>query len=307
MGNTLPTEIKQELEDFILLKSQSGDGFSRRSLAVSLGISPSTLSSLLSDKYTGNINNMMSLITNYLQRERDKRTSPKRELPFIHTNAAKNIFNIARQCHLDGEIGVITGDAGLGKTMALKEYAKKYTDTILVEADLGYSAKILFKELLREVNIEMVAHLHDMFDAFVTKIKGTGRLIIIDEAEHLPYRALELVRRINDKSEVGILLVGMPVLRNNLTGYKQQYRQLYSRIGAFYQLDKLTEGDTKRLVDIMFPGNNGIYKDFYTETKGNARMLSKLINHIDRVLKYNKNKKIDKKLISRLSKLLISY
>lgn len=307
MANVLDPHTKKELEEFITLKSQTDNGFNQRSMANALGIAQSTLSALRSDTYTGNIIKMKNKIVNYLQREKDKTDSPKREMPFIRTRAAENIFNIARQCHLDGEIGVVTGDAGFGKTVALKEYAKKYSDTILVEADLGYSARILFRELLREVNIELFAHLHDMFDAFVNKVRGTGKLIIVDEAEHLPYKALELVRRINDKAHVGVLLVGMPILLNNLMGKKQQYRQLYSRVSAYYQLDKLDEADTKKLVDQMFPNNNGIHKDFYAETKGNARTLSKLIGHVDRVIKHNRKRSIDKNLISKLSKLLISY
>lgn len=56
-----------------------------------------------------------------------------------------------------------------------------------------------------------------MFSDIVDKLKSSGRLIIIDEAEHLPYKSLELVRRIYDKANVGILLVGMPATIKLLT------------------------------------------------------------------------------------------
>ena len=55
----------------------------------------------------------------------------------------------------------------------------------------------------------------------IDKLKSSGRLIIVDEAEHLPYTSLELLRRIYDKAEVGILLVGMPRLMKNLKGDKK--------------------------------------------------------------------------------------
>ena len=46
----------------------------------------------------------------------------------------------------------------------------------------------------------------------VNKLNNSGRLLIIDEAENLPYRALEITRRIHDKTAVGVLLVGRNIL-----------------------------------------------------------------------------------------------
>ena len=51
-----------------------------------------------------------------------------------------------------------------------------------------------------------------MVSGIVKKLKGSGRMIIIDEAEHLPYKALELLRRVHDKAGMGVLLVGLPRL-----------------------------------------------------------------------------------------------
>ena len=74
-------------------------------------------------------------------------------------------------------------------------------------------------------------------------------MIIIDEAEHLPYKALELLRRIHDKAGVGVLLVGLPRLIHKIMEGRGEYQQLYSRIEVYTLLHKLHPSDTKRIVE----------------------------------------------------------
>lgn len=304
MPNVLNLQLKKELVDFID-QAKLHEAFSLANIATSVGLSQTTLSMLVNDKYTGRIDKCETKIRNFLQREKEKRQIVRHNIPFVTTTTAKRVFEVARLCHLEGEIGVISGDAGNGKTLAIKEYAKKYSDVIVIEADLGYSAKILFRDLLKAVDMEVNGYLHDMFEVFVTKVKDSGKLIIIDEAEHLPYRALELVRRINDKGHVGILLVGMNQLINNLRGRKQQYRQLYSRVGISYKVGKLSPEDTKEIIHSVFPSSNGLYKTFHEKSDGNARTLSKLIARVDRVAKINHQKEITEKVITKAAELLM--
>ena len=114
---------------------------SRNTLATAAGISPAALSQFLQGKYQGNNENIATAIQTVLDREYEK-TIKKRIVPVhIDTTVFLQIHEIARMCHLDGEIGVCYGDAGLGKTMAARRYAQMYRDVILVEADLGYTPR----------------------------------------------------------------------------------------------------------------------------------------------------------------------
>jgi hypothetical protein len=213
------------------------------------------------------------------------------------------VFEVARLCHLDGEIGICYGEAGVGKTRALLEYAEKNDDVILVEADLGYTAKVLFQELHRKLGLSGSGPINDLKDAVIAKLKKSGRLIIVDEAEHLPYRALELLRRLNDKAGVGILLVGMPRLINNLRGKKGEYAQLYSRVGVACKLDGLKPHDTEELVRSLIPGG-AHYKAYHEASQGNARVLCKLLLRSLRVAEINKLN-ITAELIHERARMLI--
>jgi DNA transposition AAA+ family ATPase len=57
-------------------------------------------------------------------------------------------IEVIRLAHLDGEINVLYGAAGLGKTMILREYASRHRDALLIEADPGYTARVVLEELV---------------------------------------------------------------------------------------------------------------------------------------------------------------
>jgi len=269
------------------INSLKEKGYSQTAIANAIGISPTALSQWLSGKYNGNVRKLEEDLNNFFEREEEKNRNPRRQVEFIETINAKKVYDTARFCHIDAEIGVIYGDAGTGKTTAVKEYIKKHKDAVLIEADLGFSTRIVFKKLHEELKLDGQGHIHDLFEAVVEKLKGSGRLIIIDEAEHLPYRALEMVRRINDFAEVGILLVGMPRLINNLRGERSNYAQLYSRIGMAVRLEALQQDDTEEIVKSMLPSSNGIWKEFHRYSKGNTRVLVKMILRAKRLAQIN--------------------
>ncbi len=276
------SDLRQDLK--ILMEER---GLSQTVVARALGLSVATLSQWLSATYKGNVSKVDGDVKGFLQRQKERLKSRKKEIDFVMTTTASRLFEVARICHLDGEIGVAYGEAGIGKTMASKEYAAKNSDVILIEADLGYTARALFTDLHRRVGLDGSGTVHDMFNDVVLKLSGSGRLIVIDEAEHLPYRALELLRRIYDKAGVGILLVGMPRLVFNLRGKKGEYAQLYSRVGIAANLQRLQAQDAEAIVRSVIPESNGLWKEFLKESGGNSRRMTMLIVRSIRLAEVN--------------------
>lgn len=158
---------------------------------------------------------------------------------------------------------------------------------ILIEADLGYSPKVLFSELHKKLGFDGTGTVHEMFLNIVEKLKYSGRLIIIDEAEHLPYKSLELVRRIYDKANIGILLLGMKRLISNLKGKNGQYAQLYSRVGIVTELTKLTSNDEEAIIHSLVPKFKLPIEVVSGVSKGNTRILTKLLVRAIRVAQIN--------------------
>ncbi len=278
---------------------------SLNAISKAVGISTSAISQWLAGKYAGDSAKVAEAGSQFLQRQRERKQRPKRTIRFAITSAVRKYWEAAKLCHLDGEIGIVSGDAGLGKTEAASEYARRNSDVILIEVDLGYTAKVLFKELHRKLGMNGIGDISDLKDDVIKKLRNSGRLIIVDEAEHLPYRALELLRRLNDKAGVGLLLTGMPRLINNLRGKKGEFAQLYSRVGVHVRLLPLTQHDADEIVKSLLPdASASVCKAYYEASTGNTRVLAKLLMRSLRVAEIN-SAKITPELVHETVKMLI--
>lgn len=296
--------VLQQLNEFMELK-----GWTQAQVARSSGVSGGAVSQYRSGTYPGNIGTVELKLTQMIQREREKEKTRRLTPDFLLTEVAKDGLEVIQIAHLDGELNVIYGDAGLGKTMMVRQYAKMHASAILIEADPGYTARVILDELASKLGLDIKGNMHDISDAIVKNITNTGRVILVDEAENLPYRALEVLRRIHDKSGIGIVLVGMPRLITNLKGKRGEYKQLYSRAGYKLEIgDSLPEGDIHQIACHILPeleGRPELLNALYTESKGNARRLFKYLRGISRSSDIEK-KPITVKTIKAFTKMIIN-
>ena len=290
--------LQDRLKDLLKDKKRS-----ITAVAKAVGFSTATIHLWLNGKYEGNIQKIEDAITRYLEIEelRDGKVT----LDFVKTSVVDDVYDIARTCHVENEIGVCYGEAGLGKTFAVKRYAIENSGVVLIEADLGYTPKVLFSELHKKLGFDGCGTIHGMFLDVVDKLKSTGRLIIVDEAEHLPYKSLELLRRVYDKANVGILLVGMPRLIMNLKGEKRQYAQLFSRVGISTKINPLTDEDQKSLICKILPDYKPVFKTLSTYSAGNTRVLAKLLVRAVRIAELNNIAVNDEVIEASVSQIIV--
>lgn len=262
-------------------------GCTQAAVAKAIGYSGAALSQWISGKYNGDVKALETALEGWLQRDLEREKTRKLKLPFVMTSIAAKIFEAARMCHLDGEIGVAYGGAGIGKTVAVKEYAERNSDVILVEADLSYTVRDVFVELHKACGFDGQGTINKMKDDVIARLKDSGRLLIIDEAEHLPVRALDLVRRIYDKAGIGILFVGLHRFMENLRIKQADFAYLYTRVGFKVVLNNLKGADVETIVREAIPGSNGVWRSFNEESHGNGRILTKLLSRSIRLAAVN--------------------
>ena len=167
--------------------------------------------------------------------------------------------------------------AGLGKTESLRRYAVLNPDVIYLEVDTAYSPRELMKCLLRELGGDFKGTINDLKMVVIERLKGSGRLLIIDQAEYLSERSLDLLRSIHDQAKCGILIAGMQKLFQNLRGNTSVNEQIMTRVAAYAELKPLTSEDVQGIVTLHMPESNGIWRDFYKHCGGNARVLNNLL------------------------------
>ncbi|WP_368763607.1 AAA family ATPase, partial [Klebsiella variicola] len=272
--------IHVELNDLMTRK-----GYSQTQVARAIGKSTAVINQYLQGKYAGDVPAIDALARSFINREVEKEKSQKITARFVPTVTSRKGMDVIRYAHLDGDLNVIYGAAGLGKTMILREYAALHRDALLIEADPGYTARVVLEELCGLLGISKRGNMHELSEACIAALRDSGRLLMVDEAENLPYRALETLRRIHDKSGIGLVLAGMPRLIINLKGKRGEYQQLYSRVGfALCIGDSLPQSDITDIAVSMLPGagSQDVSEALFKASHGNARRLFKLVRGVSR-------------------------
>lgn len=175
-----------------------------------------------------------------------------RKVQIANTKALSEILMAVSFAEAVGDISLIYGEAGLGKTVALKEYVRTNTDTIYIELkDCDKSTKGVCEKILACIGKEQRGVDRLLVDTIIDYLTHIPRLIIIDEAQHLSIRALENLRAINDVTETGIVLCGNPTVYDRMHGRGQaHFAQLYSRIGIRRHIIEPTLEDITSIFEV---------------------------------------------------------
>ncbi|EAJ6073424.1 AAA family ATPase [Campylobacter coli] len=228
---------------------------SQNNLSDRLGINKSYMVGYMKEgsgyKYASKVE---PLLEKYIKSFVEEKSVKELQTPFIATKDAKAINVTIESAMSNREMGVIIGEAGTGKSRAIKEYAAKNgTRVVLFEATTETSKRMLLVGLENKLNICFKGSLDDKIRGIASELARTSKVLIIDESEHLPFRALECLRRIYDFSNTALILVGTRKLKNNLTGIGRndynEYGQLSSRIGAKWELKGLCYQNKEGLKD----------------------------------------------------------
>jgi DNA transposition AAA+ family ATPase len=214
------------------------EGKSKAELARESGVAYQTFSSWALGNYTGDNHRVTNDIQLWLKARSDKkiiaRTVP--EIPeFMMLPSAENFIDTMNFAQVLPEMSIVVGAAGLGKTSAAKYYAKNNPNVWLVTMDPsmasphGMMVEICAILGITERNPTRLSR------AIARRVNGSGGLLVIDEAQHLDFKALEILRSVYDRADgsIGIALVGNESLLAKLEGEgrKGSHAQIYSRIG----------------------------------------------------------------------------
>lgn len=280
-------------------------GYQQKQVAQLLGVSVATVSLYLKGEYNGNVAEMDRKVSELIERDKAKVVEAKYNSAFVPTLAARRGMEVMAFAHVEGEINVIYGSAGLGKTQMLKEYARRNSSAVLIEVDPSCTPKVLLRKIAEAVGANARGVNNELLDSIVSKLRGSERLLMIDEAELLSTRSLEFIRRIHDLTAVGVVLAGMPRLLINLKGKNNELAQLYSRVGFACDLgNALSEEDLGLLAESAL-GTSEFNAPLIKASNGNARRLSKLMRGVVRSSEINQTP-ISKELVEQYSKMLIS-
>ncbi len=244
---------------------------------------------------------------------------------FIATREHRRFAEFAGAVRKQRTIGICFGPAGVGKTVSARRYAnwesvgpvtetwgprnddvdqKAYAAasrarTFFYTPEVGSSLKTVRDDIHRgqqRVNIcieEALANKGHHTDHTRSR-PPLVELIVIDEAERLSPTGVEWLRDHHDRTTIALILIGMPGIEKQFA----RYPQLYSRIGFAHQYRPLGQEELLFVLDRYWRRlGHTLDPDDFTDaqavaaiqriTRGNFRLLERLLPQIERVLKIN--------------------
>jgi DNA transposition AAA+ family ATPase len=168
----------------------------------------------------------------------------------IPTAVTRLVGGIARAVRETKTVGLVFGGCGLGKSHALDAVrAGLPGQTIIARADpAGRGVKGLLRAIGAATKAGPAATMMPSVKAAIEAVRGSGGLLIIDEAQLLPAMSAAAAQAIFDGGDVGLLLVGTTALRRTLNPAADPLvGPLCSRVALRVDLD----------AELLGPGRNG--------------------------------------------------
>ncbi len=201
MQDTLISESRiDEIRVRLNIFCNENPSISNRMIANNVGFSSSYISQFRNDKFpTKEKEGEFAIkVESYLNDvELSNYQDKEYHLKFAFTQAAQDIFKMAAYTLRQGEIGVVIGIPGAGRTISLQEYKKRNPNSILIHIIPHITTpRSLLDNICEALKISTDNRKDIMFNEIIDRI--AHRLLMIDEGENLNTQGLEIIRRIHD-------------------------------------------------------------------------------------------------------------
>lgn len=228
-----PPEIRQVARDVKEWMEESGFSLSALEKALGDGFSKTTISAFLKNTYKGDCEKVARGLNAFMEQQvqRAEVATPQGFIPFA---IAKKMLAVCKHACDFSAVGLIVGASGVGKTICAEYMHKSRPGSILFPVfDIERSAVAFIKELASLLAVPTHRSTPQILRLICAKLKGSGRLLIIDEAHNLSDRAMETVRNIHDATQIPVVLFAtdeiLPVINDTATNLGQMSRRVRIR------------------------------------------------------------------------------
>lgn len=251
-------------------------GYSQNYAAREIGYSSSFITAYKKKEFIGDIIKFEDRIRQWLADER--RRAEMLSIPMLFLTSVKNIQIAIDAAKNRRNISVITGDAGIGKSWGAKYYAENSAQAVYVEIGPLRSRKSLLRNIAHRLNLEPKGSADMIIEMLIDRLRDSGKVIIIDEADRLDYEKLDMLRRISDMTRCGLVLIAVTKFEGELIQKQADYGQLSSRVGLNLRLNEMKEDniitDTKTIMDaVNIKYDDEAFKTLRTACKTSLRKL----------------------------------
>lgn len=260
-----PDLINLVAEDIDRFLQATGLSLDKVSKSLGKGFSVPTLSAFKNitkngiTKVNGNVDKAARAINGFMERYAQQREAYNPD-HFVRTAVAVNMLTIVQNAMKLRQMALISSDPGRGKTMVFKAAQGIFHGAIYIRVtrkrrtDSG-----LMRALFDELSLRVKGTNYDREKKIIETLKGTDRMLLIDEAHQLSASALEFIRDINDECEIPIVLGGTRDLEEITQDQGVFFGQFASRVALRYDVN-----DSARMGKGGSPSDPTINKPIHT-------------------------------------------
>jgi Cdc6-like AAA superfamily ATPase len=170
----------------------------------------------------------------------------------VDTRDMKMMQHLLKDAQENSLVFAITGDAGTGKTHALRTYVNEHKGAYLLQCNEFWNRKYFLQEMLNAIGRDSSGYTTgEMMQEIVMALKKREHpLIILDEADKLSDQVLYFFITLynNLEDHCGIIMIATDHLAKRIKRgrklNKKGYNEIYSRIGRkFIELNGLSSSD----------------------------------------------------------------
>lgn len=196
------------------------------------GVSAATVSQILNGNWELISDDMWRTVANQTGYD-------PRQWSVVETEGYTRMTQVLTDAQQHSLVMAVVGDAGCGKSQAIKAYAEQHRGVIALSCSEYWNRKEFLSELLQSLGTEPGGStVADMVREAIRQLKRReGVLIILDEADKLSDQVLHFFITIYNKLEdtVGIVLCATQYLKKRIergvVNNRKGYKEIYSRIG----------------------------------------------------------------------------
>ena len=197
---------------------------------------------------------------------------------FITTENVKKFDDLAMDLlenpNLTSSIGVAKGTAGRGKTAAAKHFVSTNRDTIYVLYVDGYSHQMLAREIAYEMTGVKARSFSDNIAFISAATNKYRRLVIIDEADKMPGKHLEMLRSLNERCNLPLLLVGEETLYQRMAEEPRRLSRIRKPLVDFKRVNTIDVAlFYEQAVGLVLESNREVLMQLLERSRGDFRLV----------------------------------
>jgi DNA transposition AAA+ family ATPase len=209
------------------------NSLSREQLGRQLGFSGTVVSKYLNGKPEGDVVKFEALASDVLKAA-DQRKS--RKVILVDTSVSKEVASALETIRKTNDIGLVTGNAGIGKSSGVEKYRFSNPTAIIITCSKWCcNFSDIFRAFWASIETSGWTGKTKKIDYILDRFVDSNRLIIFDNGHRLKPGGLEFVFDFYDATNCPIALVGNPEVVEKL----QKNDQQFSRIGFHKHIDRV--------------------------------------------------------------------